>query len=111
MAGYENSLDKYSTSEPLHKPYWYLGGVMESVCVDLRVKRLPWRCEITQGNLYLTKSLRVPRPGRCMQQVAADLFVASSVFLQDPQGVVGPLTFAVELDAACQTVILHLAGR
>lgn len=36
--------------------------------------------------------------------------MASSVFLQDPQGVVGPLTFTVELHAPGQAVILHLDG-
>lgn len=41
-------------------------------------------------------------------QVTTDLFVASSVFLQDPQGVIGPLTFAVKLYSSCQTIILHL---
>ena len=40
-----------------------------------------------------------------------DLSVAPAVLLQDPQGVVGPLTFTVELHAACQTVILHLGER
>lgn len=39
-----------------------------------------------------------------------DLFMASSVFLQDPQGVVGPLTFTVELHTPSQAVILHLHG-
>lgn len=34
--------------------------------------------------------------------------MASSVFLQDPQGVVGPLTFTVELHTPGQAVILHL---
>lgn len=37
-----------------------------------------------------------------------DLFMASSVLLQDPQGVVGPLTFTVELHTPGQAVILHL---
>lgn len=36
--------------------------------------------------------------------------MASSVFLQDPQGVVGPLTFTVELHTPGQAVILHLDG-
>lgn len=37
--------------------------------------------------------------------------MASSVFLQDPQGVVGPLTFTVELHTPGQAVVLHLDGR
>lgn len=37
--------------------------------------------------------------------------MASSVFLQDPQGVVGPLTFTVELHTPGQAVILHLDVR
>lgn len=36
--------------------------------------------------------------------------MASSVFLQDPQGVVGPLAFTVELHTPGQAVILHLDG-
>lgn len=44
------------------------------------------------------------------QPVTSDLFVASSVFLQDPQGVVGPLTFAVKLDSPRQAIVLHLKG-
>lgn len=44
------------------------------------------------------------------EPVTSDLFVASSVFLQDPQGVVGPLTFAVKLDSPRQAIVLHLQG-
>lgn len=40
-----------------------------------------------------------------------DLFMASAVLLQDPQGVVGPLTFTVELHTPGQAVIFHLDGR
>lgn len=36
--------------------------------------------------------------------------MASSVFLQDPQGVVGPLTLAVELHSSSQAIVLHLQG-
>lgn len=42
--------------------------------------------------------------------MTSDLFVASSVFFQDPQGVVGPLAFAVKLHPPRQTVVLHLEG-
>lgn len=36
------------------------------------------------------------------------LFVAPRVSLQDSEGVVGPLTFAVELNVSRQAVVLHL---
>lgn len=34
--------------------------------------------------------------------------MACRVFLQDHQGVIGPLAFAVEFNVTCQTVVLHL---
>lgn len=40
--------------------------------------------------------------------IAADLFVTSSVLLQNADGVVGPLAFTIEFHSACQTIILHL---
>lgn len=63
----------------------------------------------SDSDLKLTQSLRVtwlPHDNRGLP----DLFVAPSVLLQDPQGVVSPLTFAVELHSPCQTIVLHLAA-
>lgn len=40
--------------------------------------------------------------------MTSDLFMAPGVFLQDLQGVIGPLAFAVELNVTRQTVVLHL---
>lgn len=34
--------------------------------------------------------------------------MAAGVLLQDLQGVIGPLTFAVELNVTRQTIVLHL---
>ena len=52
-----------------------------------------------------------PHPGSGIVPGNAHLTVALPRLLQDAQGVVGPLPFAVELDPPSQPVILYLAGR
>lgn len=106
MKGQVNRIKLTSQSEDIWPLSW------KAARDDTCAKQLLRRSEISRLTGFQPKPWGGVRDlAAAWQQVTPDLFVASPVFLQNPQGVVGPLTLAVELHTPCQAVVLHLTGR